>query len=150
MIPVGACLAGSGVSVQRNGSSLHRYSEIGVVRESDCRLPGSAWRTCCSPAAGGNCRTACSDHPRAGCDGRLSAGAATCTTHIAVENGCKSAVLKARSPSCGSGRIYDGDFSGRLMDGDGLSAGLLKRGGITVYTEEEYAVQIGKSGGEFE
>ena len=69
---------------------------------------------------------------------------------IAVENGCKSAVLKARSPSCGSGRIYDGSFSGRLIDGDGVLAGLLKQAGITVYTEEEYAVRIEKSGGEFE
>ena len=69
---------------------------------------------------------------------------------IARENGCKSAVLKARSPSCGSGRIYDGSFSGRVTDGDGLLAGLLKQAGIIVYTEEEYAVRIAKSGGNFE
>ena len=77
------------------------------------------------------------------------AGAAT-ALRIAVENGCKSAVLKARSPSCGSGRIYDGSFSGRLVDGDGLLADLLKQAGITVYTEEEYVIQIEKSGGNFE
>ncbi|MHC1761199.1 MAG: DUF523 domain-containing protein [Negativicutes bacterium] len=76
-------------------------------------------------------------------------GAAT-AFRIAVENGCKIAVLKARSPSCGSGRIYDGSFSGRLIDGDGLLASLLKQAGIAVYTEEEYAVRIEKSGGEFE
>ena len=77
------------------------------------------------------------------------AGAAA-ALRIALENGCKSAVLKARSPSCGSGRIYDGSFSGRLIDGNGILAGLLKQAGITVYTEEEYAVRIEKSGGEFE
>ncbi len=75
---------------------------------------------------------------------------AAAALRIAVENGCTSAVLKARSPSCGSGRIYDGSFSGRLVDGDGLLAGLLKQAGIIVYTEEEYAVRIAKSGGIFE
>lgn len=51
--------------------------------------------------------------------------------------GCTYAVLKARSPSCGSGRIYDGSFSGTLVNGDGVAAGLLKKNGITIYTEEE-------------
>ena len=46
------------------------------------------------------------------------------------------AVLMARSPSCGSGRIYDGSFSGRLVDGDGVTADLLKRHGIRVLTVE--------------
>ena len=50
---------------------------------------------------------------------------------------CNIAVLKARSPSCGSNMIYDGSFSGRLVAGDGVTAGLLKKNGITVYTEEE-------------
>ena len=39
--------------------------------------------------------------------------------------------------SCGSGRIYDGSFSGTLVNGDGVAAGLLKKNGITIYTEEE-------------
>ena len=47
------------------------------------------------------------------------------------------AVLKARSPSCGSGEIYDGSFSGRLIPGDGVSAALLKQNGIRVFTENE-------------
>ncbi|WP_415714308.1 DUF523 domain-containing protein [Maridesulfovibrio sp.] len=34
--------------------------------------------------------------------------------------GSKKAILKARSPSCGIGRIYDGTFSGKLIDGDGF------------------------------
>jgi 2-keto-4-pentenoate hydratase/2-oxohepta-3-ene-1,7-dioic acid hydratase in catechol pathway/uncharacterized protein YbbK (DUF523 family) len=41
--------------------------------------------------------------------------------------GCHPAVLKARSPSCGAGQIYDGHFSGRLVPGDGLTAALLKK-----------------------
>ena len=51
--------------------------------------------------------------------------------------GCTAAVLKARSPSCGKGVIYDGSFSGSLTDRDGVAAELLKNNGIEVYTEEE-------------
>ena len=38
--------------------------------------------------------------------------------HLARLYGCKAAVLKERSPSCGSGEVYDGTFSGRLTPGD--------------------------------
>ena len=51
--------------------------------------------------------------------------------------GCTSAILKARSPSCGSGEIYDGSFSGNLTARDGVCAELLKKNGISVYTEDE-------------
>jgi uncharacterized protein YbbK (DUF523 family) len=47
------------------------------------------------------------------------------------------AVLKTKSPSCGCGLIYDGTFSGSLVKGDGVTAALLKREGIEVFTEEE-------------
>lgn len=67
------------------------------------------------------------------------AGAAA-ALRIAMETGCESAILKARSPSCGLGRIYDGSFSGRMVDGDGVFANLLKQAGIVVYTDEEYGV----------
>ncbi|MEN8165677.1 MAG: DUF523 domain-containing protein [Acidobacteriota bacterium] len=50
--------------------------------------------------------------------------------------GCTSALLKSKSPSCGVGRIYDGNFSGTLIDGDGLFAAELKKLGIEVETEE--------------
>jgi len=56
---------------------------------------------------------------------------------IAQEHGCHEAILKSRSPSCGSGRIYDGTFSKTLVDGDGVTAALLKRHGIVIQTEEE-------------
>jgi uncharacterized protein YbbK (DUF523 family) len=57
--------------------------------------------------------------------------------HIAQRWGIKEAVLKARSPSCGMGQIYDGSFSGRLVEGDGVTTALLKREGIAVKTEED-------------
>ena len=51
--------------------------------------------------------------------------------------GIKKAILKERSPSCGSGKIYDGSFSGTLKDGDGVTAELLKKNGIEVFGESE-------------
>lgn len=58
---------------------------------------------------------------------------------IARLYGCQIAVLKERSPSCGHGQIYDGTFTGRLTDGDGVTAELLRENGITVYGESDLA-----------
>ncbi len=55
---------------------------------------------------------------------------------IARENGCTLAVLKARSPSCGSGEIYDGTFTHTLTPGWGVTARLLREAGIQVMDEE--------------
>ena len=49
--------------------------------------------------------------------------------------GCKTAVLKERSPSCGAGKIYDGSFSSTLTSGNGIAADLLIRNGIRVIGE---------------
>ena len=54
---------------------------------------------------------------------------------LAQKLGCTVAVLKERSPSCGSGHIYDGTFSGTLTDGWGVAAELLRRHGIRVLGE---------------
>jgi uncharacterized protein YbbK (DUF523 family) len=51
--------------------------------------------------------------------------------------GCQIAILKANSPSCGSGQVYDGTFSGRLVPGDGLTAALLKQHGLTLLSEQD-------------
>lgn len=50
---------------------------------------------------------------------------------------CQAAVLKARSPSCGCGEIYDGTFTGTRIPGDGVTAALLREKGLTVCTEED-------------
>ena len=55
--------------------------------------------------------------------------------HMAALYGCTTAVLKERSPSCGSGRIYDGTFSGTLTEGWGTAAALLRANGIRVLGE---------------
>ena len=59
------------------------------------------------------------------------------TLEIAKIIGIKKAILQSRSPSCGYGRIYDGTFSGKLKEGNGLTAELLTKNGIEVYTEND-------------
>lgn len=57
--------------------------------------------------------------------------------HIARENGVRFAVLKENSPSCGHRKIYDGTFSSRLIDGKGITASLLEKNGIRIFSEHE-------------
>ena len=52
---------------------------------------------------------------------------------IAEQAGCRRALLKSNSPSCGSGTIYDGSFTGRLVPGDGVAAELLIHEKIEVF-----------------
>ncbi|MFC1509633.1 DUF523 domain-containing protein [Candidatus Omnitrophota bacterium] len=52
------------------------------------------------------------------------------TLRIAKTNSIKKAILKSKSPSCGSGQIYDGSFKRRLIKGNGVTAALFKREGI--------------------
>lgn len=51
--------------------------------------------------------------------------------------GCRAALLKERSPSCGTGKIYNGNFDGGLTDGYGVTAALLRENGIAVFGESE-------------
>ena len=55
----------------------------------------------------------------------------------------KIAILKERSPSCGVHSIYDGTFSHTVIPGSGVTAALLKRKGITVYSEDEIPKLLG-------
>ena len=59
------------------------------------------------------------------------------TLNLAKEHNITLAILKERSPSCGKGKIYDGSFSGTLTDGNGITAELLIKNGITVLGESE-------------
>lgn len=53
---------------------------------------------------------------------------------------CKIAILKEKSPSCGCGKIYDGTFSKTLVDGDGMTARLLKENNIKIIGESDKAI----------
>lgn len=58
------------------------------------------------------------------------------TLKIAKLLGCDIAILKERSPSCGSDMIYDGTFSGTRIPGEGITSALLRKNGIRVISEE--------------
>ena len=57
--------------------------------------------------------------------------------YLARTLGAEKALLKAKSPSCGKGLIYDGSFTGKKIPGNGVTAELLLENGIEVYTEDE-------------
>ena len=50
---------------------------------------------------------------------------------------CDCAILKSRSPSCGYGKIYDGTFSHKLIQGNGVFSELLLQAGIEVISDED-------------
>ena len=56
---------------------------------------------------------------------------------IARIDGIDFAVLKSGSPSCGKGLIYDGTFSGKKTEGNGVTVELLLKEGYRVLSEEE-------------
>lgn len=80
-------------------------------------------------------------------DGRdLTAAFARGAEHAfraALAVGCREAILKSRSPSCGVGQVYDGTFSRSLRPGDGLWARLLREAGFTLWTEENLPPEAG-------
>ncbi len=55
----------------------------------------------------------------------------------ARRQGCRLALLKERSPSCGVREIHDGGFCGQRRAGEGVAAALLRRAGIAVFSEEQ-------------
>ena len=63
---------------------------------------------------------------------------------LARLTGARLALLKARSPSCGSGEIYDGSFTGRTVTGNGVAAQALVDAGIEVYNEGQFDPLLSK------
>ena len=59
------------------------------------------------------------------------------TLKIAQQLNIKEFIAKSRSPSCGCGQIYDGTFSGKLLDGDGVTTALLRRNDLRIILEED-------------
>lgn len=56
---------------------------------------------------------------------------------IAKEKNVKLAILKAKSPSCGKGLVYDGTFTGNKVIGNGVTTQLLIDNGIEVINEDD-------------
>lgn len=59
------------------------------------------------------------------------------TLDLAIGNDCKIALFKSKSPSCGKGCIYDGTFTSKLIEGNGICTQLLLDNGIKVFSDEE-------------
>lgn len=62
---------------------------------------------------------------------------ANLAVQIAKANAVDYCVLKANSPSCGKGVIYDGSFTGKKTSGNGLTSEMLLKEGFLVFTEDE-------------
>lgn len=56
------------------------------------------------------------------------------TLELARENNCTLAIMKAKSPSCGSGKIYDGTFTNTLTDGNGITIEELIKNNVDIVT----------------
>ena len=64
--------------------------------------------------------------------------------NIAKLNNVDYCILKSKSPSCGKELIYDGNFNGTLIDGDGITCKILKENGFIVYSEEDMIDRLWK------
>lgn len=136
MILVSACLAG--IRCKWNGELIQNEAVMNLVKNGEAvpvcpeRLGGLPTPREPAEIAGGRVLSKTGkDLTEAFLRGAKEA------LRIARRHGCAKAILKARSPSCGSTQIYDGGFSGKLIPGDGITAKLLKENGIVVLSEEE-------------
>ncbi|PCH67872.1 MAG: hypothetical protein COC06_10605 [Bacteroidales bacterium] len=59
-------------------------------------------------------------------------------TNVAKALNCKTVILKANSPSCGYGKIYDGSFTGKYRKGNGITSQLLENNGVQILNEENF------------
>lgn len=138
---VSACLAGEKCRYDGNSNTDIRIKEM---VENGSAIP------VCPELLGGL------PVPRVRCELRLSSGSkeiigedggnytdaftrgALLSLEIAENYRITQAILKSRSPSCGCGFIYDGTFSGKLIDGNGITADLFLKSGIKVFTENNF------------
>lgn len=141
MILVSACLAG--INCKYNGGNNFNQKIFDLVKE------GKAIPIC--PEQLGGLQT-----PRNPAEGKIIDGkmyvidnqnndvteqfekGAKEVLDFAKKINIKKAILQARSPSCGAGKIHSGNFDGKLIDGNGVLAELLMRNGIEVVSSEDY------------
>lgn len=64
------------------------------------------------------------------------------SAQLAARYNITAAIIKQRSPSCGSRQIYDGSFSHRTKAGMGVAAAMLHRLGISLYSEEDLTPEL--------
>jgi uncharacterized protein YbbK (DUF523 family) len=141
MIFVSACLAGVACRYDGQSKGLNRVTELVKRGEAKVFCPetlgGLPIPRTASEIVGGDGLDVLEGRARVmGRDGadrteEFLAGAYA-TLELCRKHDVREVWLKAKSPSCGVGRIYDGSFSGILRTGDGVTAALLRRNGISV------------------
>ncbi len=60
------------------------------------------------------------------------------TLQLCQKHGITRVILKEKSPSCGVHQIYDGTFTGTLVEGRGIAAALLEENGIEIISEDDF------------
>jgi len=148
MILVSACLCGMNTRYDGENNSNEKVKELLKAGKAIAVCPEQLGGLCTPRPAheisGGNGETVLDGNAKVvskdGIDGTtyFIKGAEE-TLKIALEFGVTSVILKAKSPSCGFGKIYDGTFSKKLIEGNGVTAELLKRNGIKIQTENDIA-----------
>lgn len=135
MIIVSACLAGVNCRYDGNNKIIEKIRDLVLSGEAIPLCPEilggmTIPRVPCEIISNGN------DRKVIGKDGfdytANFAKGAELTLKIAKLVDADKAILQARSPSCGLGKIHDGTFCGGLIDGDGFTASLLANNGIEV------------------
>jgi uncharacterized protein YbbK (DUF523 family) len=145
MIVISACLCG--LNTRYNGKSYLNEKTMKLLQEGKAMLvcpeqlgglstprpPHEIVGGTGSDVLEGNARV----KSKEGCDStkEFISGAEE-VLKVALQTNAKFAILKAKSPSCGCGKIYDGSFLGNTIVGNGVTAELLMRNGIKVFTEE--------------
>ncbi len=141
MILVSACLAGINCRYD-GGNSKNEYVRslvaagraLAVCPEVLGGLPTP--RVSCEIVAGADGEKRVMSRDGRDFTGAFAAGAEK-TLQIARVIGAKQAILQSRSPSCGYGYVYDGQFNGTFRPGNGLTAELLLRNGIEVICADD-------------
>lgn len=64
------------------------------------------------------------------------------TLNLCKTHDISTAILQSRSPSCGYGTIYNGEFNGKLIQGNGITADLLHKNGIKILTDENWSDEL--------
>lgn len=151
MILVSSCLLGN--NVKYNGGS--NPCEI-IIKHKDCghfipicpetfgklpcpRPPAEIKNGTGSDVLGGKARIL--DKDGKDVTAEFKSGAEICV-QLLTKHHITAAILKERSPSCGSKLIYDGTFSSSRIPGQGVTAALLTRAGVPIYSEEDMTEEL--------
>ena len=137
MIAVSACLAGVSCKYDGGDNGIESLKQMAERKEAVLICPEvmgglSVPRDPCERKGDRVCTRKGKD-----CTAEYRKGAEEALA-LLQKKGITVAVLKAKSPSCGKGCIYDGNFTRTLIPGNGVAAELLMNNGIRVLTETEW------------